>query len=319
MSPSTFLSALPKSDAKRVHPFLNIADQENSTGAVECADRLSNPSAQRLTASLDVILSAYSNIQSLAKSKSKWVNDAGLEDIVKLLDMCNAISDNIADVKHYQTLLQSAIHCVDHRGMEINKMSQTTLVRATNMLANCKHAINNANAKCNNRITSRSRDMVYIEEVISSSSSYSTLGISDGDLSEYMGNLEDCTASVLKTVAKALSLELPRASFHGQRDTWRCSRFRRLYERVKNHNRSKGSCLLLNQLVTADVLVRKLYDLLVEKQQKPAEVKELVGALKKCMSDLDEGITALDSKIKELYSALIRIRVTLLDILTYNA
>ena len=162
-------------DTKRVHPFL---DQENDQE--KSADRLSNiPSAQRLTASLDVILSAYSNIHSLANSNSKWLNN-GLEDIVKLLDLCNSVSDNIADVKHYQTLLQSAIHCVDHRGMEISNMSQTPLLRATNTLANCKHAINNANAKCNNS-TSRSRDMVYIEEV-TCSSSYSTLGRLDCDL-----------------------------------------------------------------------------------------------------------------------------------------
>lgn len=306
------MSPFKLGDTKRVHPFLDQENDQEKSGA----DRLSNPSAQRLTASLDVILSAYSNIHSLANSNSKWFND-GLEDIVKLLDLCNSVSDNIADVKHYQTLLQSAIHCVDHTGMEISNMSQTPLLRATNRLADCKHAINNGNAKCNNRITSRSRGIVYIEEVISSSS-YSTLGRSDGDLSEDMGNLKDCTASVLKTVAKALSLELPRASFHGQRDTGRCSRLRSLYERVKNHNRSKGSSLLLHQLVTADVLVKKLYDLFVEKQQKPAEVKELIGALKKCMADLDEGIAALDRKIKELYSALIIIRVTLLDILTYS-
>ena len=70
--------SLFKGGAKRVHPFLNTeADQENSLqGDVQSADRLSNPSAQRLTASLDVILSAYSNIHSLANSNSKyWVND----------------------------------------------------------------------------------------------------------------------------------------------------------------------------------------------------------------------------------------------------
>ena len=308
------MSPFKQGNTKRVHPFLDQENDQEKSGA----DRLSNPSAQRLTASLDVILSAYYNIHSLANSNSKWLNN-GLDDIVKLLDLCNSVSDNIADVKQYQTLLQSAVHCVDYRGMEISNMSQTPLLRAASRLADCKHAINNVNAKCNKRITSRSRDMVYIEEVISSSS-YSILGRSDGDLSEDMGNLNDCTACVLKTVAKALSLELPRTSFHGQRDTRRCSRLRSLYERVmNNHNRSKGSSLLLHQLVTADVLVSKLYDLLVEKQQKPAEVKELVGALKKCMADLDEGIAALDSKIKELYSALITIRVTLLDILTYNA
>ena len=149
--------SLFKGGAKRVHPFLNTeADQERS------ADRLSNPSAQRLTASLDVILSAYSNIHSLANSNSKWLNN-GLEDIVKLLDLCNSVSDNIADVKHYQTLLQSVVHSVDYRGMEISNMSQTPLLRAASRLADCKHAINNVNAKCNKRITSRSRDMVYIE------------------------------------------------------------------------------------------------------------------------------------------------------------
>jgi len=318
------VSALPKSDAKRVHPFLNVADEENSVEALESADRLSNPSAQWFTASLDGILSAYANIHSLANCNSRWVNDA-LEDIVKLLDMCNAVSDNIDDVKHYHMLLQSAIHTLDHAGMDISNMSQAPLAKATNMLAECRAAITNVNAKCNPS-TSSSRGMVCVEEVIASSS-YSGVSRSEDDLSEDMRNLNECTASVLKTVANAFSVDLQRPSLHGRGNTrvlaGRSSRLRSLFERVMNHNRRcKTSRCVLHELENADVLVKILYDiLLAEKQQKAikehAEVKELVGALKKCVGDIDEGIAVLDSKVKQLYNALIRFRVKLLDNLTY--
>jgi hypothetical protein len=79
----------------------------------------------------------------------------------------------------------------------------------------------------------------------------------------------------------------------------------------------------LLELESADVLVRKLYDILLAKKQqegikKHVEVKHLVEELKKCRVELDNGIAAMDSKIKELYSALIRTRIALLDILTYS-
>lgn len=325
MGAFTLVRALPKSDAKRVHPFLTVADHENSVAALESGNRLSNPSAQWFTASLDVILSAYANIHPLANSNSKWVNDA-LEDIVKLLDMCNIVSDNIADVKQYQKLLQSATHTVDHSGMNISKMSQTPLAKATNMLAECRSAITNVNAKCNPS-SFRSRGMVPIEEAIASSS-YSGVCRSENDLSEDMRNLNDCTSSVLKTVAKALSVELPRPFPHGRGKTrvlaGRCSRLRSLFERVRNHNgRCKSSRFVFHELENADVLVRKLHDiLLAEKQQKAIndhrEVRELVDALKECVADFDEGIAAMDNKVKQLYNALIRIRVKLLDNLTYS-
>lgn len=325
MAPFNLVRALPKSDAKKVHPFFDIADQDqNSAGALVSADHLSNHSAQGFTASLDVILSAYANIHSLANSNSKWVNGA-LEDTVKLLDMCNAVSSNIADVKQYQMLLQSASHSVDHAGMDISKMNRIPLVRATNMLADCRGAITNVNVKCNHS-TSRSRGIVHIEEVIASSS-YSGVNRSEDDLSEDMRNLNDCTASVLKTVAKALSVELPRPSLHGRGNTRvlarRCSRLSSLFERVRNHNSRCKTCrCVLHELENADVLVRKLYDILLPEKQPKAikdhgEVKELVDALKKCVADFDEGIAALDSKVKQLYNALIRIRVKLLDNLTY--
>lgn len=69
------------------------------------------------------------------------------------------------------------------------------------------------------------------------------------------------------------------------------------FERVRNHNKYKRSRFLLHELERADVLVKQMYDLLAEKQQKarndPSKVKELVDTFKQSMTVLDEGIAAL--------------------------
>jgi len=113
MGSFTLVRALPKRNARRVHDFLNIAEQDNSVGSLDYIDNLTNHFTEGFNASLDLILSTYVNIHSLDNLKSKWVNNS-LEDTVKLLDMCNVISNNIVDVKQYHMFLQNAMHSMDH-------------------------------------------------------------------------------------------------------------------------------------------------------------------------------------------------------------
>lgn len=125
--------------------------------------------------------------------------------------MCNTISDNISEVERYETLFQTAIHSLNHAGLDFRDISQILLlIRETSILADYRAYIINVNTKCNTTV-SRSRAMVSIEDAIACS----RISGLQRDLSKDMLDLKYCTASLLKTVAKALSIELPRASLHG--------------------------------------------------------------------------------------------------------
>jgi len=66
-------------------------------------------------------------------------------------------------------------------------------------------------------------------------------------------NLDEYTTSMIKTISKALSVELLRESLHGRGNNrvfpGCCSHFYNLFERVRNqNNKYKTSCYLLHEL-----------------------------------------------------------------------
>ncbi|GLJ04993.1 hypothetical protein SUGI_0008760 [Cryptomeria japonica] len=309
-------SCLGNGNLKWLHTLLNMVHKKETNGPPP-----DNLSATFLTTTIDNLLCSYSNLhiifpslqQYLLDGNSKWFSNF-MEDSIKLLDMCRVVSEHIDEVRHYQMLLQTTIHCVE--GIDFSN-KENCLVKEINMLSNCIHAINVD--KQSMKQCTRLRLMSRLEVDCRIKGSIPTELLND------MSNLKGFTFSVLRIIAKALSVKMPRTSLvqsiHKMENPYHLFR---CFSPIKALTRKlNGSCALLHELQIADFTVKRLYDILKKPKLRidgtaAVEIKKWVENLRKCSVDLENCIDPLYQKINALYAVLINIRVALLDILTYS-
>ncbi|KAH9327307.1 hypothetical protein KI387_007485 [Taxus chinensis] len=323
MSPfSLIVSSLSAKDKlKWVHTFVNHGENKMKTFGPSPPYDLS---AMSFTSALNVLLCSHSRLKTIFPNlqqylvegmNPKWV-DNYMEDSMKLLDMCREISENIEEVKRYQTLLHTTTRHLD-RIEFCNNHKQSHLVKAINMLENCMHAINVDNTfmrKRNSRwrpCPSLSRLQVDCRMEESTST----------ELLKDISIIMDFTKLFLRILSKSLSVKLPRTCLaqhlrNSHHLVSVCSAMKVLRRRFK------GSCAVLHELQMADITVTRLHNLLKKQMQckgiAAVEIKELVENLRKCNVELEKCIDPLHEKINALYAVLMNSRVALLDILTWS-
>ncbi|GLJ17449.1 hypothetical protein SUGI_0303790 [Cryptomeria japonica] len=313
----------PKLDAFESHVCEELRRLE------ECGNYLS---ADWLRQALDVCLYVHSmveeNFPHIGKN-SKWVNEH-LEDMVKLLDICNALRESMSDIKQYKVELQLIVHGFQGCG----PIGARQLLRARTALGN----FNDPSAKAKEASEGKSR-------LENCSSMLRRMGerlvAPPSDAATASGGaafLEPIYASkalmvfVCGVLVAAISTKSKRhlPQLCAGQTAWACS-LQTLHHKVKEEiekGRNKGTtCTLLYELKAVDSSSRSLYDLvnkLINSKSVPPnesqalELRQSVQSLRNCISELESGTAPFERQISEIFRVLVSGRMALLDVLSYS-
>ncbi|XP_057822347.2 protein BPS1, chloroplastic [Cryptomeria japonica] len=274
-------------------------------------------SAGWLRQALDLCLSMHREVQAIFPQigqNSKWMDET-LDDMVKLLDVCNALRVKMRDMKEYQEKLHLVLHCFN------GPLGTWQLVRARTALSNLSQSAAKAQSislmeNCSSILRRMS------EKRVASSAG--------GRLMEPIFAAKDLTIFICGLLIAALSsksrcsLPLPCAGH----SPW-ASDFQALYFKVKKEveRRSKKGTFraFLNELHKVDSSSQALYDLLVNcksilvDETQDLELRHSVMCLKNSIAELEDGMAPIEIQINELFRVVVADRMALLDALTYSS
>eukprot|EP01018_Ginkgo_biloba_P023954 Gb_18312 [translate_table: standard] len=323
------------------HPLLDAFENPVSSQLhkLQVSDQSSYLTAEWFHQALDVSLSTHYHVEKLfphireahLHENCNWVNQH-LDDTVKLLDVCNVLRESISDIKQYMTSLQMAIHCLEGKG----NLNAGQLVRARNSLGNCLEAMRKEESHNNAQVRRRSKleKCSFMLRRMAENLSTHTVADSctDGQFLDAMNGSKATTVFVCGALVAALSFKSKRSlpvSKVGQ-SVWSFSLLN-LHHKVKEEvkrRRMKAARALLQELDMVDCAARRLHHLLTKysnckeipllTDQSVQELNQSVQNMKRWTGELEQGMAPFEKQINELFGALIKSRMALLDVFSYS-
>lgn len=330
--PSSRFSFRGPSSPAKSNPCLNAFDSHLGAqlNALKSSDETGCFRMPWLCQAMGVILGAHHSVeafvpdlqQALADGNTKWL-DEYLDDSVKLLDICNALKDAIADVKNYQVFVQLALHT-----LEKGNMGEAQLRRAKNALSKCMDALKRKDEDVNHFGHRRSKLETCSSMLRRMGEKLNVEDASKGNFFRAIYAAQVTTIFICGVLTAGLSFKPRRAlstiSVGGQ-SAWSVS-LSQLQHRVKEQvekKKAKGACALLEELDKTDLAVRCLQER-VERMlnakafplasNQLAEVKKFTSSLRDCSMELSQGLAPLEVQVGEVFKVLIASRMALLDI-----
>ncbi|KAJ7514092.1 hypothetical protein O6H91_23G027400 [Diphasiastrum complanatum] len=287
-----------------------------------------------LRQALDATLVTNSAVETLipdfelpySEREDRWVGEY-LDDSAKLLDVCNALKDQISDMIHYQTQLQLALHLLDTRDNWWT--SDIKCQRIRNALQECL-------------LTIRSKDDIQGQTRFSSKfdSCNSTLRRMADKLAApivkskpfvtaiYGAKVNTIFVCGIAAAALTVKPRRPLSSLHVPSHFLWSAPLITLQHRLKEEmhtGKTNGSTALLGELTGIDAIVKQLHDILddavllkMSSKEQAFELSQLAGNLREQSEELGKGLGLLEHQVNELFRMLVNSRVTLLNLISHS-
>lgn len=257
----------------------------------------------------------------LAHGENKWL-DEYLDSSIKLLDICLTLKEAIAEIKSYCAHVKLAL-----RAIEKGTMGEVQLRRCIKELKKCMEALRRKDEVVNHLGQRRSKLENCSSMLRRMGERLNTEDALKGNFFMVMYAAQVSTIFICGLLSSALSFK-PRRPLSsiciGGHSPWSFA-LSSLQHRVKEQvekKKSKGANALLEELENTDIEVRKMHSraekLLAAKsfplkRSKVLEARDSAKLLQASFNELQQGLTALESHLEEVYRNLLRSRMALLD------
>ncbi|KAJ4715090.1 Protein BYPASS-related [Melia azedarach] len=240
--------------------------------------------------------------------------DRYLDFNIRMLDSCNELTEKMEMIQNYVDSLRVVAHLVEGNA----EPHPTTLARVGDVLDSCQEMEKRINemGKCGS--ASSGLRKIFSQKHYSNHHHTSQTEASGSRLGEILNGSMAITSTVCAILGNALSFKSKRGLPIPQQQvqsvsSWSCS-LQQLQKQVKDQKKS-GSAITVMELPQIAMVARSLKD-----QIKPRKQNELrlfdMEELKSSCGKVEEGIKALEERVKALYKSLISVRMALLGILS---
>lgn len=308
-----------------------LASRLEKLKSTDEADYLSIP---WLCEAMEVVTSTHTSaeafvpdfLQALGAGDVRWLDDY-LDNSVKLLDICIALKEALAEMKNYRTHLVLALH-----SLEKGTMEEPQLRRCKVRLETCVEILKRKDDTVNYLGQRRSKLENCSSILRRMGERLNTEDATKGNFFMVLYAAQVTTIFIGGLLSSALSFK-PRRSlstiYVGGQSAWSCllsSLQPKVREQIEK-KKSKGANALLEELDKSDIAVRMLLKTLKElpqripspsKKAKVMEIKGSIKVLRACSDELHEGLSTLDAQLDGVYKILLASRMALLDMYSHS-